>query len=431
MKQQKLIVLSIDAMIEDDLKIAKELPAFNNFITNGAMIKGLRSVYPTMTYACHTAMSTGCYPYKNGITNNYQVIPGKLNLPWFWFRDAVRCQDIFDVAKSKNLTTAAVGWPVTGNHKNIDYLVNEIWPYEVDDTAENYKKAYLQSGTTPELYEKAVAPYIDMRVGRKQPQSSFFLINVACEIIKEHQPDLILIHIGHIDKYRHLDGVYADSIKKGVIESEQMITQLVDATKKAGIYEQTNFVITSDHGHIDVNKIVRPNVILKDNGYITVDENNNVTDWECWCSSAGASAHIYLKNPQDKVLEQQIYNIFNELSHKENSGISAVYTKTQAKEKDGLDGDFSFVLETDGTTGFSNEWAGEYLYKKTKTTGLHGYHPDNGPCPIFIGFGPAFKKGAIVSWANLVDGAPTYAHILGTNLPQADGKVLFDLLMEN
>ena len=121
MKRQKLIVLSIDAMIEDDLKIAKELPAFNNFITNGAMIKGLKSVYPTMTYACHTAMSTGCYPYKNGITNNYQVIPGKLNLPWFWFRDAVRCQDIFDVAKSKNLTTAAVGWPVTGNHKNIDY----------------------------------------------------------------------------------------------------------------------------------------------------------------------------------------------------------------------------------------------------------------------------------------------------------------------
>lgn len=431
MKQQKLIVLSIDAMIEDDLEEAKRLPTFNNFILNGAMTKGLKSVYPTMTYACHTAMSTGCYPYKNGITNNYQVIPGKLNLPWFWFRDAVQCQDIFDACKRKNLTTAAVGWPVTGNHKNIDYLVDEIWPYETEDTAENYKNAYLQSGTSPELYEKAVAPYIDLRVGRKQPQSSFFLINVACEIIKAHQPDLMLIHIGHIDKYRHLNGVYADKIKEGIIECEPMLEKLVKQTKDCGIYEQTNFVITSDHGQIDVEKIFRPNVVLQKHGLITLDQNENVVDWDCWCASADASAQIHFKNPNDESLKKRVYDIFNQISCQKNSGISAVYTAEQTNSKYKLDGDFSLVLETDGSTIFSNEWVGEILSQKDKRTGTHGHNPDLGPCPIFIGCGPAFKKGAIASNAQLVDGAPTYAHVLGTNLPQADGRVLFELLREN
>ena len=70
------------------------------------------------------------------------------------------------------------------------------------------------------------------------------------------------------------------------------------------------------------------------------------------------------------------------------------------------------------------------MSKKEKRTGTHGHNPNLGPCPIFIGYGPAFKKGATVLNAKLVDGAPTYAHILETELPQADGRILFELLSE-
>ena len=60
--------------------------------------------------------------------------------------------------------------------------------------------------------------------------------------------------------------------------------------------------------------------------------------------------------------------------------------------------------------------------------GDHGFHPDKGPRPFFLGCGPAFKKGVVLKDANLVDGAPTYARIMGVELPQTEGKALTELL---
>ena len=60
--------------------------------------------------------------------------------------------------------------------------------------------------------------------------------------------------------------------------------------------------------------------------------------------------------------------------------------------------------------------------------GAHGFHPDKGPRPPFIACGPAFFKGARISNAELVDGAPTYAKVMGVDLPYADGNALTELL---
>ena len=431
MGKQKLIVISMDAMINEDLEYAKQYPYFNKMLTHGARVSSLKSVYPTLTYVCHTTMSSGSYPNKTGIINNEVLLPGEKSLPWFWFRESAKAEDIFDVCKKKGLTTASVGWPVTGNHANVDYLVDEIWPYKKDDIAENYKEAYINSGTSKELYELAVAPYIDMRVGRKQPQSSFFLVEAACAIIREYQPDIMLIHVGNIDKYRHLYGVHAKETLKGIEESERMLKMLFTAIKDAGIEEQTNIVVTSDHGQIDVIRSANPNVLLAEQNLITLDRDGCLTDWQCWASATGTSAQIFLKNPNDEDLYKKVYNFFTKFSKTENSGIGKVFTKEQVQQSDNLDGGFSFVLETDGKTCFTNAYTGDYLINFDKPKGSHGFHPDIGPRPVFVGYGPAFKQGAVLENANLVDGAPTYAHILGTLLPNVDGRVLYELLKEN
>ena len=62
------------------------------------------------------------------------------------------------------------------------------------------------------------------------------------------------------------------------------------------------------------------------------------------------------------------------------------------------------------------------------TEGDHGYHPDKGPRPPFIAFGPDINKGIILESAELVDGAPTYAKILGIEMPDVDGRVLSELI---
>ena len=107
--------------------------------------------------------------------------------------------------------------------------------------------------------------------------------------------------------------------------------------------------------------------------------------------------------------------------------INMLYTIDEVKEKYGLYGDFSFVLETDGYTTF-----GEYLkmpavrnydfsdYRYGKAT--HGYLPEKGPQPTFVGCGPSFKNGYSVKDCSMLDHASTFAQIFGFEFKNGKGK---------
>ena len=65
-----VIVISNDAMVYDDLATMQTLPVFSQHWSKMAQGKKVRSVYPSLTYPCHTTMMTGRYPDKHGIVNN-------------------------------------------------------------------------------------------------------------------------------------------------------------------------------------------------------------------------------------------------------------------------------------------------------------------------------------------------------------------------
>ena len=70
MLKQKLIVISMDALIAEDIDYLKDKPNFRWMLENGSWVEQVRSIYPTLTYPCHTTMASGCYPAKHGIVNN-------------------------------------------------------------------------------------------------------------------------------------------------------------------------------------------------------------------------------------------------------------------------------------------------------------------------------------------------------------------------
>ncbi|MBO7376062.1 MAG: alkaline phosphatase family protein, partial [Clostridia bacterium] len=127
MGKRKAVVFSCDAMVYEDIEyLISKGGRFADLVKSGALVERTRTIYPSVTYPCHTSMSTGCYPAKHGVTNNSEFCPGQLkNVPWNWFADAIKCPDIFTAAKRAGLTTACVFWPVTGNHKYIDYNLPE------------------------------------------------------------------------------------------------------------------------------------------------------------------------------------------------------------------------------------------------------------------------------------------------------------------
>ena len=92
---------------------------------------------------------------------------------------------------------------------------------------------------------------------------------------------------------------------------------------------------------------------------------------------------------------------------------------------------FAFVLETDNKTGFENRWTGPLLTEPGPVRGSHGFHPDKGPRPPILAMGPGFRRGAVLENANLTDGAPTWAKLLGASLPDAEGRPLDEILIQS
>ncbi len=429
-----LIVISMDALIYEDLVHLQDKPAFGYLLKNGALVERLRSIYPALTYPCHTTMVTGCFPAKHGILGNTAEMPGEPSLPWLFEHSAVKCPDFLDACHAAGLSTASVGWPVSGHHPSVDYLVGECWPL-TGGSLDDYRRAYLETGTPEELFLDAVEKHLPLRVGRKQPESSYFLTYVSAEIIRRYRPNVLMLHQGNVDSFRHKTGVFSPLVTEGVLQCEEMLGILIEATKEAGIFDDTTFVVTADHGHLDVVRTVHPNVLLSEHGLIKTDENHAVTHWDAWCYYAEMSARVVLRDPSDTALYQKVRAILDEAAASGLWGISRVYTREETAKEEGLDGDFAFVIETDGSTKFDEAWYGPgatpmALGAYSAVHGSHGYHPDKGPRPSLIACGPGIKKGARVAHAGIVDLAPTLSAIMGVSLPEADGHTITEILTE-
>ena len=425
---QKLIVVSIDAMIYEDLAFVKQMPNIYALMKKSALVKRVRSIYPTLTYPCHATMRTGCWPSRHGVVNNTAMIPGCLDPKWLWYHDILRCGDLFDACKAAGLTTASVGWPSTGKHPSIDYLVDEVAGLKVKNY-EAFHGYYTDSGTPEDLYQAVIAPNIHLRAEGEDDVRAFNAA-AACDIIRKYKPDLLMLHLGDPDHARHVHGVYGREVYDALKYMDAKVGDICRAVQEAGIWDCTNIVLTADHGQLDTTRVVHPNVLLVEAGFIRTGENGEFLDWDAWCQDVGMSALVYLKDPEDRKLLDAVKALFEEKIQNGDCGISGVRTAEEAAV-DGLAEGFSLVLDTDGQSAFQVDWTGEYMvwHPAGELKGSHGFHPDFGPRPFLMGYGPAFRPGAVLEHADLIDGAPTYAAVLGCGLPDAQGQVLKDLLI--
>ena len=176
-----------------------------------------------------------------------------------------------------------------------------------------------------------------------------------------------------------------------------------------------------------------PNVFLRDRGLIRTDEKGGLLDWDAYAAGAGLSGQVYLSRPEDPELNSRVYKLLSEMAEEGIYGFSEVLTREEMRKRYGLYGDFSFAIETDGFTSFSEELTrpavrpldtSDYRYGHA----THGHMPEKGPQPPFIGAGPSFRKGAVIEEGNILNHAPTFARILGLELPDADGKAVEEIL---
>jgi len=424
---EHLIVISLDGFHSRDLEMIQELPNVKMLMEEGSYCSNVKSIYPSVTYACHASIITGNYPDKHGVYNNEKFQPGVKESQWNWYDSDNKSTKLYDLAVEKGLKVGALFWPVMAGAK-IQYNIPEIWPVK---EGESQVPIILKYGT-PKFALEAAALYGKVLKGKKQPYLNIFTSKTAKHMIKSKKPNLMLVHFTDVDHWRHKYGVFSNMAKEALKKTDKAIGDIIEATKKAGIYDNSTFIVIGDHAFIDVDHRICLNTAFRQAGLIDVNSNNEVIAWRAYANHCDGSCQIFLKDTEDHEAREKVIEIVEKLKM---DGIEKLYTKEELMQKR-VTGDFEFMVEAKRGYYFSNHWDAHSVVSKVKYedfdpydseyyVGMHGFDPEKEDYrTVFIAAGKGVKKGVIIEDMTIVDEAPTFAKLLGLNLGEVDGRVL-------
>lgn len=432
--KQKLFVLSMDAMVRQDIPYLLSKPNFRKIMEKRAEVDKVCTVYPASTYPAHTTLVTGCWPKNHGVYSNFPLrsVPDGIS-HWPLGSDWIYAEDIFAVAKRAGCSTAAVYWPITARNPNIDHIINEYFFYYPDE-GEAVMATFAAQGAD-QVALQAVEENLHLfprKVAGREPtvrHYDSFLMGCACSLIRNAQPDVLLVHNCRLDSNRHSSGVFGELIPETLDMTDAWLGDVIAAMEEAGVYQDTNFVILSDHGHMDSAITVNLNVLLAREGLLEVAPNGTVYNWKAYAQTNGFSTTVHLIDNTNKKLYDRVYACLQKLQAEGQYGIERIWRKDELEARYGQGGPYSFMVEGAEGYTFGNAITGDVFTRKEKATGSHGHMPEKGPQPVFMGHGPGFREGAFLEDARLIDIAPTLAAILGQSMPEADGRVLEELLV--
>ena len=430
---KRLYVLSIDAMVSEDMDFMRTMPNLGKFLKDASYVKDITSVYPTLTYVIHASMLTGVYPDRHHVSNNEVFTPGVWPAPWYWNRNVFDSDvtTVIDEARKAGMSTACISWPVTCGLK-ADYLLPEVWNWQ-DGSPETMYDLFVKGGADPKFLDEIWEDYGKNLNGLSSPYFDMLAHGAAITAIRNHQPEVMFEHLSMVDHTRHRKGVFASDVYKHAYWLlDLMFGQTMDAMREAGVLDDTVIVITSDHGQTPVDRVICPNIRMIEDGFVRIDENGKLVDWDAFIMSSAHSAQVFLKDNRDEKLKENVRKTLQKY-RAEGLGIDRILEKEELKERYHLEGEFSFMIEgADGVT-FSNNLTGPLCYSADNSDykysiATHGHMPEKGPKPAFIMKGPGIRKNMVIEGGNIVNEAPTLASILGLELPGADGTAWTEFL---
>ncbi|WP_294397695.1 ectonucleotide pyrophosphatase/phosphodiesterase [uncultured Clostridium sp.] len=424
MKNKYVIVISFDAVSEEDLEFLSKQPNFSKLIKNGALIKNVESVYPSLTYPAHATIVTGKYPKNHGVINNTVLDFKNDNPDWYWYRKYIKGDTIFDLAEKSGMKTCSILWPVTARSK-ITYNMPEIF------CTKRYDNQILKSALAgSKIYQVNMNKRFGyLRQGMEEPYLDNFATEVAKKTIRELKPNLILLHLIDSDSQKHKYGIENKKVIESLKRHDERLGEIIESLKLAGIYEDSTIIALGDHSQINVNNVIKLNSILMKNDLINVN-GNKIKSYKAIAKSCDGSSYIYLKNKNDVEARKKVRDILNELKNKYSNVIEEVYNNEEIKNL-GADINASFMIEAKRGYYFIDDFLGEAIEVidesskiKHKLRASHGYLPsrDNYKT-FFIAYGKTIKKGVVLEKGKLINHGPTIAKILDIDLRDCDGIV--------
>lgn len=377
---QPLVVVSVDGLNPEFYRSEEyRTPVLQRLAREGAWAEAVYPVFPSFTYPNHTALVTGCRPARHGIVSN--VIEDGPR--WFWEAEHIKVPTLWEAAHDQGLSVAMLSWPVSVGAE-VDFLVPEV--FQVHGIGPSTEEL-LQEHSTPGLLER-----FQVKVKEDFVHWDGETTRTAVGLLKEEQVDLMLIHFIQVDKAQHDYGPEHYKVGRAIARIDEYLGQI-----EAAAGSEATLVVLGDHGFRSYTHYLRPKGWLKDHNLENLAR----------VKTTGGSAAVYTES--DKVLE---------FFRAPRDGVARVLEEEELKELGAFPGARLGLVAEEGYI-FSRKAEGPRRTDRVK--GQHGYLPQDVPTGLII-HGPRLAPNTKIGKIDIIQIAPTLAHLLGISLPSAEGQ---------
>lgn len=206
-----VIFIGVDGLSPDGIRQAKT-PAIDEMIDQGASSMQARSVFMTSSSPNWAAMINGVGPEQSGITTNA------------WGRD---------------------NYILPATHLGVEAVPPTIFSIIRDQLPESKIACIYHWTGLGRLLEKTVMDY--HRTWDTETETTAD----AVRYIEEERPTFLFIHLDHVDGVGHASGHGTAPYYASIEWADSLIGNIVQASRDAKIFEETVFILTSDHGGIN------------------------------------------------------------------------------------------------------------------------------------------------------------------------------------
>jgi hypothetical protein len=233
---------------------------------------GALSGLPTVTLANHTATLTGCYPGHHGILHNawYDRAKGEqviTNSPatWPWAMQRLRT-DVETIHEAVQRTrpgsfTASFDEPADrgATHSTFDAIRDGRFP-------DRFPADQLEHST-----ERFVRPSKDYR---RMSIIDHLGAQECVDLWAEVSPDFTWMNFTLTDAAFHEGGPHSEMAAASVRDTDARLGRVLEAVERAGVFDDTAFVLVADHGMEETDPTVRGDwgPVLRDAGLSFRDE---------------------------------------------------------------------------------------------------------------------------------------------------------------
>lgn len=427
-RDRHVIVVSIDGLagyLLDDVKAP--LPTIRQLARTGSVADGgMKVSNPSVTWPNHSSVITGVRPEKHGVLANGVLVRGGIDVPIVIDprrdqRDLIRVPTIIDAAHAAGLTTAEINWPCMRGSKTL----HDSFPDVPDQVLH----------MTPRLREELVRA----EIFRDETQATFMADSVVgrdlvwteatCHLIRKRKPNLLFVHLLNCDSTHHLLGPQTSAGYTANAYADTCLAKMVAATKEAGIFEQTTFIVLADHGFTLTPKAICPNVLLRQKGMLQVT-GGKISDARVHVFPEGGVGLVYCTNPAEAVADRE--KVRELLSGQE--GVAEIVFPDRFAEfglplpREYAQAPDALLVAKDGYAVAGTAVGENFVVPNTEAKTSLGSHGFVATMPkmnaLLVLSGQGIRAGEKLSGVENIDIAPTIARLLDVKFTTADGKEL-------